>query len=267
LQCHQCGFNLKLPSHCPECKGEDSLIACGPGVERIHEQILQLFPKARCEMLTSDTLSTPKQIYDLIRRIAEHEIDVVIGTQILAKGHHFPMMTLVGVIDADLGLSGGDLRACERTYQLLHQVSGRAGREMLPGQVLLQTFNPEHPVITALVSQDRDSFITAEKIEREARMMPPFGRLGAIIISGTNPHQVEQMAKNMIRHAPTHPDMTVLGPVPAPLAQLRGRHRWRLLVKASKNVPLQNMLSHWIGCLKIPGDIRIAIDIDPYNFL
>jgi primosomal protein N' (replication factor Y) (superfamily II helicase) len=267
LQCHQCGYNLKLPSHCPECKGEDTLIACGPGVERIHEQILQLFPQARCEMLTSDMLSTPKQIHDLIRRITNHEVDIVIGTQILAKGHHFPMMTLVGVIDADLGLSGGDLRACERTYQLLHQVSGRAGREMLPGHVLLQTFNPDHPVISALVSQDRDSFIRAEKAEREVRLMPPFGRLGAIIISGTNAQHVEQVARKMIRQAPTHPEITILGPVPAPLSLLRGRHRWRLLVKASKNIPLQTVLSQWIGSQQILPSVRVTIDIDPYNFL
>lgn len=267
LQCHQCGYNLKVPSHCPECNAEDSLIACGPGVERIHEQIMQLFPDAKCEMLTSDMLTTPKQIHDLIQRIANHDVDIIIGTQILAKGHHFPMMTLVGVIDADLGLSGGDLRACERTYQLLHQVSGRAGREMLPGQVLLQTFNPEHPVISALVAQDRDSFIMAEKVEREARMMPPFGRLGAIIVTGTNAHQVEQAAKNLVRRAPTHPDLTILGPVPAPLSQLRGRHRWRLLVKAAKNFPLQGYMVNWVSNIKTPGNTRIVVDIDPYNFL
>lgn len=267
LQCHQCGYNVKVPTHCPECNAEDSLIACGPGVERIYEQIMQLFPEVKCEMLTSDMLSTPKQIHDLIRRIADHDVDIIIGTQILAKGHHFPMMTLVGVIDADLGLSGGDLRACERTYQLLHQVSGRAGREMLPGQVLLQTFNPEHPVISALVSQDRDSFIMAEKVEREARLMPPFGRLGAIIVTGTNAQQVEQAAKNLIRRAPTHPDVTILGPVPAPLSQLRGRHRWRLLVKTSKNFPLQSYISNWVGSIKTSGNTRIMVDIDPYNFL
>jgi primosomal protein N' (replication factor Y) len=267
LQCHQCGYSLKLPSSCPECKAEDSFIACGPGVERIHEQIMHTFPDARCEMLTSDMMSTPKQIQELIRRVTNHEVDVVIGTQILAKGHHFPMMTLVGVVDADLGLSGGDLRACERTYQLLHQVSGRAGREMLPGRVLLQTFNPHHPVMAALAAQDRDSFIEAEKVEREARLMPPFGRLGAIIISGTDALQVEKVAKHLVRKAPSHPDVVVLGPVPAPLAQLRGRHRWRLLLKATKSVPLQNLITTWIGGIKPSANIRITVDIDPYSFL
>lgn len=266
LQCHQCGYSIKLPTSCPECKAEGSFIACGPGVERIHEQITQTFPEARCEMLTSDMLSSPKHIHDLIRRITAHEVDVIIGTQILAKGHHFPMMTLVGVVDADLGLSGGDLRACERTYQLLHQVSGRAGREQRPGQVLLQTFNPSHPVMAALASQDRDGFIEAEKREREARLMPPFGRLGALIISGTDATQVEQVARKLGRSVPAHSDITVLGPVPAPFAQLRGRHRWRFLVKASKAAPLQAVLSSWVGGMKPPGNVRVTVDIDPYNF-
>lgn len=267
LQCHQCGYNVPLPSTCPECKAESALIACGPGVERIHEQISKTFPMARCEMLTSDMLSTPQQIHDFIRRVADHEVDIIIGTQILAKGHHFPMMTLVGVVDADLGLSGGDLRACERTYQLLHQVSGRAGREQRPGRVLLQTFNPDHPVMAALAAQDRDGFIDAEKAEREVRLMPPFGRLGAVIISGTDARQVESCAKNLMRSAPIHPEMTILGPVPAPLTQLRGRYRWRFLVKTAKSAPLQQMLSSWVGGVKPTGNIRVTVDIDPYSFL
>ncbi|MDF3033963.1 MAG: priA [Alphaproteobacteria bacterium] len=267
LQCHQCGYSLKLPPNCPECKAEGSFIACGPGVERIYEQITQTFPHARCEMLTSDMMSTPNQVHELIRRVTAHEIDIIIGTQVLAKGHHFPMMTLVGVVDADLGLSGGDLRACERTYQLLHQVSGRAGREQRPGRVILQTFNPSHPVMVALASQDRDSFIEAEKIEREARLMPPFGRLGAVIISGTDRHHVEQVAKQLARSAPFHPDITVLGPVPAPLAQLRGRHRWRFLIKAAKSTSLQDLLARWVGGIKTLGNVRITVDIDPYSFL
>lgn len=267
LQCHHCGYSLKVPSHCPECKAEDSLIPCGPGVERIYEQIVQKFPTVRCEMLTSDMMTTPHQIHQIIHRITNHEVDIVIGTQILAKGHHFPMMTLVGVIDADLGLSGGDLRACERTFQLLHQVSGRAGREQLPGRVFLQTFNPEHPVMLALAAQDRDSFLRNEQLEREARLMPPFGRLGALIISGLDAQQVESVAKNLARKAPSHPEITILGPVPAPLSQLRGRHRWRLLIKATKSAPLQQLLKNWIASTPVKGNVRITIDIDPYTFL
>jgi len=266
LQCHQCGHGIQLPPNCPECKAESPFVACGPGVERIHEQITQLFPHARCEMLTSDMMSTSKQIHDIIQRVTAHEVDIIIGTQILAKGHHFPMMTLVGIVDADLGLSGGDLRACERTYQLLHQVSGRAGREERPGRVLLQTFNPGHPVMVALASQDRDRFMEAEKTEREIRLMPPFGRLGAVIVSSANAHQAEQAARNLAKSVPLHPDITILGPVPAPLAQLRGRHRWRFLAKATKAAPLQPLLAAWVGSIKASGDVRITVDIDPYSF-
>ena len=269
LQCHQCGYKIKPLAACPECQATESFIACGPGVERIHEQVSQLFPHARSEILTSDRVSSPNHIRELIGRVTRHETDIIIGTQILAKGHHFPMMTLVGVVDADLGLSGGDLRACERTYQLLHQVAGRAGREHRPGRVLLQTYNPDHPVMAALVGQDRDCFVEAEMREREARMMPPFGRLGAIIISGIQAHQVEKVAKNLARTAPYHPDVTVLGPVPAPLSLLKGRYRWRFLVKAAKNIPLQQLLSDWVQNSQpaAHGNVRIAIDIDPYSFL
>jgi primosomal protein N' (replication factor Y) len=276
LQCHHCGYYCKLPSLCPDCNKENSFIACGPGVERIYEEVTNLFPDARCEILTGDLLSTPDTVHQLFKRVVSHEIDIVIGTQILAKGHHFPMMTLVGVIDADLGLSGGDLRACERTYQLLHQVAGRAGREQRPGKVFLQTYNPEHPVMKALVSQDRDSFINAEKSEREARLMPPFGRLGAVIISGKQAFEVERAAKGLARSAPVHPAVTILGPVPAPLSRLRGRYRWRFLVKAAKTVNLQEFMTNWIHPPKSPtgnprstikAGIRVAIDIDPYNFL
>jgi len=271
LQCHHCGYSIKLPPTCPECNAQNSFIACGPGVERISEQMSQMFPDARCEIFTSDMMSTPHQVHKLIQRVTNHEVDVLIGTQVLAKGHHFPMMTVVGIVDADLGLSGGDLRACERTYQLLHQVSGRAGREQRLGRVYLQTFNPDHPVMAALASQSQASFIAAEKVEREVRLMPPFGRLGAVIISGTNSYEVERFAKTLVRIVPVHPDVTVLGPVPAPMAMLRGRHRWRLLIKAPKNIHLQHFLKQWLEGVKTShktkGNIRVTVDIDPYSFL
>lgn len=267
LRCHYCDFTKPIPASCPECKTEAPFIPCGPGVERIHEKITELFPEARCEVLTSDTASTAKQIKESLDRISNHEVDIIIGTQILAKGHHFPLITLVGVVDADLGLSGGDLRACERTYQLLHQVSGRAGREHRPGKVILQTFNPDHPVIKALSTQSRDQFIEAEVFERERHGMPPYGRLASILISGLKLDQVERIGKQLARSAPQHPDITVLGPVPAPLSLLRGRHRWRLLVKAPKSVALQPLLKEWIGRIKLSGNARITVDIDPHSFL
>lgn len=267
LRCHYCEYTQSVPTHCPECKTEAPFIPCGPGVERIHEKIVELFPEARCEVLTSDTASTPQQIKEVLDRISNHQVDIIIGTQILAKGHHFPLITLVGVIDADLGLSGGDLRGCERTYQLLHQVSGRAGREQRPGKVILQTFNPAHPVIKALATQSRDQFVEAEIYERERHGMPPHGRLASILVSGLKLDQVERVGKQLARSAPQHPDITVLGPVPAPLSLLRGRHRWRLLVKAPKSMALQPLLKEWVGRIKLSGNTRITVDIDPHSFL
>jgi primosomal protein N' (replication factor Y) len=267
LVCHHCGFYQLKPLECSECKEKDSLVACGPGVERIQEQISTLFPEARIAVMTSDTLGTPKQMQEQLALITNRQVDIIIGTQILAKGHHFPFITLVGVVDADLGLAGGDLRACERTYQLLHQVAGRSGREHRAGTVILQTYNPEHPVMKTLAAQDRDTFLKAEALERTARQMPPYGRLVGIIVSGTHLEDVERVAKSLAYHAPRHAEITILGPVPAPLSQLRGRHRWRLLVKAEKAVSIQPILIDWLAKIRVTGNTRIAVDIDPYGFL
>jgi primosomal protein N' (replication factor Y) len=267
LQCHYCGYNQSAPTCCPACQAEDGLIACGPGVERIYDEVVECFPSARVLMVASDTLTTMTQMQEMVSQITNHEVDIVVGTQVLAKGYHFPMMTLIGVIDADLGLSGGDLRACERTYQLLHQVSGRAGREQLPGKVLLQTYNPTHPVIVALSSQAQERFVECELAERQQQMMPPYGRLAAIIISGFKLDQVEKAAKALSRIAPRHPDLLVLGPVPAPLSLLRGRYRWRFLIKASKNFPLQSAIAHWVKQVSLVGNVKLVVDIDPYSFL
>jgi primosomal protein N' (replication factor Y) len=199
--------------------------------------------------------------------IAEREVDLVIGTQIIAKGHHFPNLTLVGVVDADLGLSGGDLRAAERTFQLLHQVSGRAGRADLPGLVLIQTYDPSRAVMRALTAGDRDQFYALEAEERKAAGMPPFGRLAAVILSGGEAREVDELAATLARTAPHQPGLQVLGPAPAPLAQLRGRHRRRFLVKARRDIALQPVLRSWLGKVKIRRDLGLEIDIDPYSFM
>jgi primosomal protein N' (replication factor Y) len=196
-----------------------------------------------------------------------NEIDILIGTQIVAKGHHFPMLTLVGVIDADLGLTGGDLRAAERTYQLLHQVAGRAGRDAKPGRVLLQTYNPGHPVMTALAEGARDRFVEEEAAQRRAGGWPPFGRLAALIVSGPDEAAVDTVAHRLGRSAPRFPQVRVLGPAPAPLARLRGRHRRRFLIKAPRGVSLQRLLSEWLAKVRPPSSVRLQIDIDPYSFL
>ncbi|MCC7276051.1 MAG: primosomal protein N' [Alphaproteobacteria bacterium] len=267
LQCHHCGYSTALPRNCPACGEEDTLAACGPGVERLAEEAAARFPAARIALVASDTLTGPRAIDALVEQVARHEVDLLIGTQVVAKGHHFPLLTLVGVVDADLGLHGGDLRATERTFQLLHQVSGRAGRADRPGVVLLQTLDPAHPVMRALAAGDRDGFLAAEADGRRRAGMPPFTRLAALILSGPKATDVDRAAQALARVAPADADLTVLGPAPAPLAVLRGRHRRRFLVNAPRNAPLQAILRDWLGRVRLPGSVRCQVDVDPYSFL
>ena len=267
LQCHHCGYGGPVPKACPSCKTEDSLVTCGPGVERIADEVRALHPTARLAMMTSDTVRGPQAAADLVARITGHEIDILIGTQMVAKGHHFPQLTLVGVVDADLGLAGGDLRAAERTYQLLHQVAGRAGRGALPGRVLLQTYAPDHPVMEALIQGDRDAFLAQEADARRPGGWPPFGRLAALIISGRDAGAVDAVAAAFGRAAPHAAGLAVLGPAPAPYALLRGRHRRRLLVKADPKISLQPIIRDWLSRVTVPGKVLVRVDIDPYSFL
>ena len=267
LQCHHCGHARVLPESCPACQAHDRLAACGPGVERVCDEVAELAPGARTAIVASDTLRGPGAAEALIRRVTAHEIDVLIGTQVVAKGHHFPLLTLVGVVDADLGLGGGDLRAMERTYQLLHQVAGRAGRAGRPGRVLLQTYMPEHPVMAALVSGDRDAFLAREASARREQAMPPFGRLAALIVSGADEAKVTGIARALGRAAPSGHGLRVLGPAPAPLSLLRGRHRQRLLLKTARSVKIQEPLRAWLAKVKVPASVRLQVDVDPYSFL
>jgi primosomal protein N' (replication factor Y) len=267
LHCHHCDYRTRIPQQCPACEATGSLVGCGPGVERVAEEVARTFPDARYAIATSDTITGPEAATGLVRSIEGHEIDIVIGTQILAKGYHFPLLTLVGVIDADLGLAGGDLRAAERTYQLLSQVSGRAGRAERPGRVLVQTYMPTHPVIAALAAGDRDGFIAAEAEARKEAGMPPFGRLAALIVSGVDEQAVDATAQALARASPSGGDIRVLGPAPAPLALLRGRHRRRLLLQAASHVKVPATVRAWLAGVQIPHAVRVQIDIDPYSFL
>ena len=267
LVCHHCGYHLPPPESCPKCSTEDTLAACGPGVERLAEEAGDLFPNRRLAVMASDMPGGAQAAAEVLIRVRNCEIDLLIGTQIIAKGHHFPGLTLVGVVDADLGLAGGDLRAGERTFQLLHQVAGRAGRESRPGKVYLQTYMPEHPVMGALVSGDRDAFFEAEAEQRRAFALPPFGRLAAVIVSGRDAGTVEATARRLRRAAPQVKGVEILGPAPAPLTVLHGRARWRLLLKAPRRVNVPGLMKTWLGAVKIPGGVRARIDIDPYSFL
>ncbi len=267
LQCHHCGYATRLPGACPKCATADPFAACGPGVERLAEEVAAFLPRARLGIMASDTIHGPAAAADLVQRVQALQIDVLIGTQIMAKGHHFPMLTLVGVIDADLGLAGGDLRAAERTYQLLGQVAWRAGRAEHPGVALLQTFDPDHPVIRALAGDDRDGFLAAEIAARRGHAMPPFGRLAALIVSGRDEVAVDAAGRALARTAPRGEGIEVLGPAPAPLALLRGRHRLRLLLKAPKDVHVQPVLRRWLRQVRTGGGVRIQVDVDPYSFM
>ena len=271
LECHHCAHTLNLPDVCPECEAEHSFAACGPGVERLAEEVLDTFPDIRFALASSDTLTGPKAAADLIGRIERHEVDLIIGTQIMAKGYHFPMLTLVGVVDGDLGLAGGDLRAAERTYQMLYQVAGRAGRGDRLGKVMVQTYVPEHPVMQAMASGVKDNFIEEEIRAREDLNMPPFGRLVALIVSGTVENSVDAQAYALGRAAPRYDGIEVLGPAPAPLALLRGRHRRRLLMKVAPGIAPQAIVKEWLERVsqgsKVQKGVKIQVDIDPQSFL
>ncbi len=267
LQCHHCGHIMPPPRECPECKAEDSLVAVGPGVERIADEVALLFPEARRVIVTSDTLWSPSKAAEFVGRMEAGDIDIVIGTQLVTKGYHFPNLTLVGVIDADLGLQGGDLRAAERSFQQIAQVSGRAGRGTKPGRVFVQTHEPNAPVIRALVSGDAESFYTAETESRREANAPPFGRMAAIIVSSEDLREAQATAQAIARAAPTVEGMDVYGPAPAPLAMLRGRHRQRLLVHARRALAVQDVMREWLGSVTIPRGVRVAVDVDPYSFV
>ena len=267
MQCHHCGYALPPPAACPACHAEGSLHACGPGVERIAEEAASFLPQARLCVLASDSLESHTALQARIEAMERGEVDVLIGTQMIAKGHHFDKLALVGVVDADLGLSGGDLRAGERTYQLLHQLSGRAGREEVAGQVLLQSFDPDQPVLQALLRGDRDAFMALDLEERRCAQMPPFIRLASLIVEGAQEEATSRLARELARAAPAMEEVCVLGPAPAPLFRLRGKYRFRLLVKAERQVNLQQVIHDWLAPFKLPSSLRVKIDIDPYSFL
>jgi len=267
LACHHCGHVMPLPKACPECGEEDSLVACGPGVERIADEVAELFPDARTAIVTSDTIWSPLRAAEFVGAMEAGAIDVVIGTQLVTKGYHFPNLTLVGVVDADLGLSGGDLRAAERSFQQIQQVAGRAGRGDKPGRVLVQTHDPDAPVIAALVSGDVAGFYAAETGARREAAMPPFGRLAAIIVSAEDSHEAEAVARRIGHAAPDVEGMAVFGPAPAPLAMLRGRHRQRLLVHARRSLDVQDVIRDWLAGIDWSAKVRVSVDVDPYSFL
>jgi primosomal protein N' (replication factor Y) len=267
LVCHVTGFSIPKPKKCPTCGAADSLHAVGPGVERLEEEARATFPDARIEVFSSDTASDPAEVRARIEAMASGKIDILIGTQIVAKGHNFPNLTLVGVVDADLGLKGGDLRAGEKTYQILVQVAGRAGRADKPGRAMLQTCQPDHEALVALCGGDRDGFLAIEIEGRRAASLPPYGRLAALHLSGPDEEKLERIAREAGRLAPIADDVDVMGPAEPPISVVRGRWRRRFLVRTDLGVDISAYMAAWRDRLKIPGAIRLSIDIEPYSFL
>ena len=267
LVCHLTGFSMKKPEACPHCGAKDSLVSIGPGVERVEEEARSLFPEARIAVFSSDTVFDAEAARSLVLAMEAGEIDILVATQAAAKGHNFPKLTLVGVVDADLGLRGGDLRAAERTFQLLAQASGRAGRRERPGRALLQTYAPEHAVMQALQAQDRDAFVAAEMAAREMSGLPPYGRLAALIATGPDAAALESFVRALAAAAPNAEGVEVYGPADAPQALVRGKRRKRFLVRADRNVDLQGFLAAWRARVRAPSSVRLTIDVDPYSFL
>ncbi|MEL8056168.1 MAG: primosomal protein N' [Pseudomonadota bacterium] len=267
LVCHLTGWSMPKPDRCPMCGAKDSLMGVGPGVERIAEEVRQLLPDARVEIFSSDTAQGGEATRGIVERMAGSEIDVLVGTQIVAKGHNFPNLTLAGVVDADSGMTGGDLRAGERTYQLLSQVAGRAGRAERPGRALVQTYQPDNPAMMALEAGDRDGFLQIERDVRAELGLPPFGRMAALILSAPDAEIAKEIGQMAGKAAPHGDGVTVYGPAPAPISVVRGRHRLRFLITSPRDVDLSAYMAAWLSALKLPNAARVSADIDPYSFL
>ena len=271
LVCHHCGYTKRISNTCDICGAEGQIKACGPGVERIEEEINQLFPEAKLTVLSSDTMKSQKTLVKTLEKIKNNKVDIIIGTQMIAKGHDFPDLKLVGIIDSDVGLSGGDLRASERSFQLLQQVSGRSGRhsidELDKGVVFLQTYDNENPIIRAIAKNNRDDFFEKELSSRKNANMPPFGRLAAIILSSKYERKLDGFASELLRVAPLFKNVKIFGPAPAPLYFLRGKYRRRFLIKSDKTVNIQDVLLNWTNKIKTPHNVKLTIDIDPHSFM
>lgn len=266
LKCHHCLDTQAYPNHCPQCGVTDAFVACGPGVERLHEEAKTLFPQARFLVMSSDMIDAAPKMKEAMAKIINHEVDIIIGTQLMAKGHHFPKLTIVGAVDADMGLNGMDLRACEKTFQLLYQVAGRAGRDALKGHIYLQTYNPDHPVIQNLKNYDKDAFLQAELDQREAFHMPPFSKIALITLSSRNITDLDTATKILYTQQPQHDDIQILGPSIPHLAKVKGEYRKRFLLMTKKTGHRQSYIHQWIFQKKLPRSVRIYIDIDPLNF-
>ena len=267
LLCHQCGSIEEMSFNCPKCSAKDSIKFIGPGVERIAEELTQSFPDKVVNVMSSDLINSPKKIKELIDKFSNKKIDIIVATQIMAKGYDFPNLSLVGVIDADAGLFGGDMRAIEKTYNMLQQVSGRAGRSQQTGKVIIQTYYPEQPIIKSLQERDRTSFIQQALMEREQFKIPPFGFMTSIIVSGSSKANVEKVSQQLVYFRKFSEECNVLGPVEAPINLLKGQFRYRILLKGKSRKNLNVFTKKMVNSVKIPSAVKVIIDVDPYTFM
>ena len=265
LLCHMCGRMSALPEKCPNCG--DAVSMRGAGLEKIQEEVNVKFPNAKTALVSSDTMMSRQALERLVGKMERGEIDVVIGTQILAKGHHFPNLTLVGVVDADMGLFGTDFRAAEHTFQQLFQVAGRAGRGEIPGKVLMQTYQPDHPVLQAICAGDRDNFMASDMAARRTAKMPPYGQLIAIIIEAEKESVLKKFCSVLSDAAPSANGVKIMGPIAAQVYQIRNWYRMRFLVAGDVRSNLQAVVKHWMGKVKVPANVRVKIDVSPQNFM
>jgi primosomal protein N' (replication factor Y) len=267
LLCHYCGYNIPVPPQCPGCGDDKGLLLMGPGIERIAKEIIGVFPSARTVLLSSDHVTSASHMKMVLDQITNREIDILIGTQLIAKGYHFPYLTCIGIVDTDFSLADMDFRASERLFQLLYQVAGRAGRENRPGQVFLQTMQPDYPLFHQVLSYDWDTFVGQEIAMRQAQDCPPIARFTAIILSHVQEWSVQEIAMQLQKKCPKHGDIQVFGPAPSPLSPLRGRYRWRFLIKSKPSAPVYAFIRGWIYAHPLPPGVVVEIDRDPYSLL
>ena len=266
--CHHCGYSMRLPVKCDKCGAENPWALCGPGIERIEEEVKNRFPDAKIETISSDIITSQTRLNEIIRKISDNEVDIIIGTQILVKGHHFPNLTLVGVVDGDMSFSSSDLRANENTFQLLTQVSGRAGRDVKKGKVVIQTYNPENSVMQAIKNNDRDSFVKQELEDRKISLMPPFAKLAGVIISSRKKDLLEKFCYMLKQRMPIGIDgIQFYGPIDSQLSYLKNNYRKRFLIVVDKKIKIQDVIKKWLLNVNIPSWIKLKVDVDPYNFM
>lgn len=263
LICHHCGSESKFNIACENCEEEDSFVTLGAGVERIHEEVKSLFPLSKTALMTSDSLNNQEESTKIIEKIINNEVDVIIGTQIIAKGHHFPNLSLVGIIDGDSSFNNANLRAGEKSFQLLTQVIGRAGREKHPAKIFLQSYNINNLVFKYIIEQNRDDFFNLEIQNRQIMQMPPFGKMIAIIFISKNEDLAINCGKMIVSHFPNQENIEIFGPAPMPISKIRKNYYYRVLVKSDKKLNIQKLINNIISSFKTPNQVRIKIDVDP----